>query len=490
MREILISDLLSLMINRDSQTSLQKQIYEIIKKNIINKSLLSRQKLPSSRSLATQLKVSRITVSLAYDRLIAEDYLTAKEGSGTFVTDSYNTLEKRDDTEINNVPKLALSQRGKRFFQDSGGSLNQHSGAFIPGIADVSTFPFHIWKRLIGKHIDKSQIALTGYPKDGAGFKPLREAIASYLNISRMVKCSAKQVMITNGTHQSIDLCARMLADHGDVAIIEDPCHWAFPSVLRASGIKVISGLSDQNGLKLDTTIISPNTKFVISSPSHQYPTGVIMPTSRRLELLDTAKKHNLWIIEDDYDSEFRYDVPPLPSLQGLSQGNNVIYMGTFSKSMFAGIRTSYMVVPEHLAESFSDVNAKLYRSGVLHIQAALADFILEGHLGQHIKQMRNIYAERHFVFRDSLNRELGSTLSLSQAKAGLHLYAGFTEKINMPKLFSDSKAENIILGRPYYVDNGIDHASNSIILGYGGVPTNQINNGVKKLVSIIDKCL
>jgi len=488
MRAVLLTDLLSQALSRSGEEPMQRQIYQVVRRAVLDHTLVAGQKLPSSRALAQDLGISRITVSLAYDRLIAENYLNASSGSGTFVAPT-SVRPLGGASEASHARHtMALSQRG-RMLEDLPGGLSQSSGAFVPGVADASMFPFHLWRRLVSRHIGKGDLSLSGYAADGGGFAPLRAAVASYLKISRSVACEPEQVIITSGTHQSIDLCARLLADPGDMALVENPCHWAFPTVLASAGLSIGAGTVDEHGLSLEASHAPRHTRLVVTSPSHHYPTGVVMPLARRLELLQSARSRNLWVMEDDYDSEFRYDGAPLPSLQGLDSDARVIYVGTFSKAMFAGVRLGYLVVPAHLAQTFAMASAKLYRPGQLHAQAALADFIDEGHFSQHIRRMRLEYAERQNTLRACLTRRLGGAISLSEARAGLHLFMRMDLKTGTGALVEAARAKHIVLGAPRFVAARPDLEDRSVVLGFGGVPLAEIAPGVERLARVVEQC-
>ncbi|SPU51451.1 MocR-like pyridoxine biosynthesis transcription factor PdxR [Bordetella trematum] len=489
MKEVLLSDLLAGALSREAELPLQRQIYEIVRRGVLDHTLVAGQRLPSSRALAAELGVSRITVTLAYERLIAESYLSTRAGSGTFVEHTAaQPLQAARGVRAGPQPP-GLSARGNTLSTSASG-LAQYSGAFVPGIADASLFPFHLWRRLVARHLGKSNLALSGYASEGAGFLPLRQAVAHYLRLSRSVVCEAEQVIITAGTHQSVDLCARMLAQPGDGALVESPCHWAFPPVLGAVGVRSHAARVDEHGLNLGATKVPRRTRLLITSPSHQYPTGVIMPLTRRLELLQQARARGLWILEDDYDSEFRYDGAPIPSLQGLDGDGRVIYMGTFSKNMFAGLRMSYIVVPPHVAQAFSHASASIYRPGHLHLQAALADFMADGHFSHHIKRMRIEYGARQALLREALARHTGQALQLSQAKAGLHVYAGLASGIAPGALVEAATAEGLVLGQPRYLPDHAGPRPHALVLGYGGVPAGQIEDGVQALARALEQAV
>lgn len=488
MQPVLLTDLLSQHLDRSSARSLQGQIYEVVRRAVLDHTLCTGQKLPSSRALAVDLGISRLTVSLAYDRLIAENYLVASTGSGTFVAETSSQPLGAAPETAHAKFSMRLSRRGTQLDFLPGG-LIQSSGAFVPGVADAESFPYHVWRRLVARHISKGDLQLAGYASEG-GLSSLREAVASYLKISRSVNCEASQIIITAGTHQSVDLCARLLADVGDSALVENPCHWAFPTVLTASGLQLVAGTVDEQGLALHESQLPANTKMVVVSPSHHYPTGVVMPLSRRLDLLQGARTNNLWVLEDDYDSEFRYDSSPLPSLQGLDTEGRVIYIGTFSKSMFAGIRLGYLVVPKHLSEAFAKGAAKLFRTGGLHIQAALADYIHEGHFAQHIRRMRTEYASRQDLLRSTLGRHLPGMVELSEARAGLHLFARFTSQIRDQKLIDETRKEGLLLGSPCFIRSIPKFENRTFVLGFGGVPLDKIEAAVERLARAVGRSL
>ena len=488
MHSVLLTDLLSQRLDRAAAPSLQLQIYEVVRRAVLDHALSTGQKLPSSRALAMDLGISRLTVSLAYDRLISENYLVASTGSGTFVAETSSHPLSEAPSGAHARFSMRLSRRGTQLEFLPGG-LGQSSGAFVPGVADAASFPFHIWRRLVARHIGKGDLELAGYASAG-GLESLREAVASYLKISRSVNCNASQVIITAGTHQSVDLCARLLADLGDTALVENPCHWAFPTVLTTSGMQLAAGTVDDQGLSLADSPLPSNTKLVVVSPSHHYPTGVVMPLSRRLDLLQSARTHNLWVLEDDYDSEFRYDGNPLPSLQGLDTDGRVIYIGTFSKAMFAGIRLGYLVVPQHLSDAFCKASAKLLRTGGLHVQAALADYIYEGHFAQHIRKMRAEYAARQDLLRTSLERHLPGLLELSAARAGLHLFARFIQPVDYQQLIGESRKEGLLFGTPCFIRSIPEYENRCIVLGFGGVLQDQIEPAVARLARAVGRSL
>ncbi|NLY64223.1 MAG: PLP-dependent aminotransferase family protein [Alcaligenaceae bacterium] len=479
MFEIPLAELVLEKLDRNDKTPLQRQLYQIIHDFINSGKLPPDRKLPSSRFLSKEAGISRITVSLVYERLVTEGYLYSREGSGTYVSKVVTPLKQADSVPA--MKPWVYSERGARLLLNES-SPPQPMGAFIPGIPDVSAFPFHIWRKILAKYYSKKYIHLSGYAESG-GYMPLRKAIASYLAVSRSLQCDPDQIIVTFGTLQSLDLCTRLLSDAGQEAYIEDPTYWATASVLEAAGLKVHGMPLDQEGMVLEDEMISANAKFLYVTPSHQYPTGTVMSMQRREKMLALARKHQLWVIEDDYDCEFRNDEQHLPTLQSMDQDHQVIYFRTFSKSMFSGLRLSYMVVPPALAPAMRRAISNLYLPGMLQLQAALAEFIDEGHFYRHIKQMRTVYQERGELFRHELKRVFGRKIKISEGNSGLHLMATFDSLLSFEQFSLCASRHGLIVRQPYYrkaTQNGL-----CMVLGYGGVPTGEIVQGVARLQQV-----
>lgn len=480
----LLHDLLVSKLDRSGHVTLQRQIYLIIQESVLEGHLPVDYKMPSTRALADQLQISRITASLAYERLTDEGYLYSRPGSGTYVANTLPQAYGRSNgTGVKESSSALLSERGMAITSRVTG-LARAEGAFVPGVADADLFPFHIWKRLQNRYFKKSKTELTGYVEHG-GYRPLREALASYLYASRAVKCSPEQVIITMGTHQSLDLIAKLLSDPGDSVLVETPCHWGAPVVLSAAGLKVQAMGVDAEGACIPTIEKGTAPRFAFVTPSHQYPTGNIMTLQRRREWLAFGEAQNLWILEDDYDSEFRYDIEPIPSLQGLDSRQRVIYMGTFSKVTFPGLRLSYLVVPEPLADAFSKGMTQLYRPGLLPIQAAMADFIQEGHFASHIRKMRSVYAERRSLLQRSLQTHFGENIQFSSGAAGIHLAVNVRPENAAHKMIHRASEFELVLRGSYQIDPNL--TDGLLVLGYGGVKEAEIDPAVRRLKRLYD---
>lgn len=483
-----LSDFLLQRIDRSAGKPVNRQIYQVIREAILSHLLPAGLQLPSSRDLARELGMSRNTVTYAYEQLIAEGYLETRTGAGTFITDTVPDQipdsVAGDDTRAEPDDNPGLSTRGAQLVQRAG-AYNLQWGAFMPGVPDVTRFPNKVWSRLQNKYWRRSRPEMLTYGH-GGGYLPLREAIAEYLRVVRSVNCDADQVMVTTGIHQSIDLAAKLLADIGDRAWVEEPCYWGTRSVLESLSLKPVPIAVDAEGISLRPGDLRHPPRFIFVTPSHQYPLGPVMSLSRRRMLLEYAAAHKAWIMEDDYDSEFRYNSRPLASLQGMDTYQRVLYLGSFSKTLFPGLRLGFMVVPKALAPSFATGLSELYRGGQLFTQAILADFMTEGHFASHIRRMRVLYAERLRLLQDAIQQNFGERIAISGGDAGLHLALGLPDDCDDVAISRQALAQGIIV-RPlsrYYMK--ASNARRGLILGYACVPDELIRPTFDRLAKII----
>lgn len=383
-------------------------------------------RLPATRDLARELSVSRNTVLNVYENLMAQGYVTARTGSGTWIAEnlpegSLNT--PRNDAAmapLTNKP-AAISKRGASLLGHANASPYQW-GAFVPGAPDVTQFPHKLFSQIQARLNREPDIERLIYSSNG-GCPHLRQALAEYLSVARSVRADADQIIITEGIHQAVDLVSRVLCDPGDQVWIEEPGYWGTRNLLRINGLKINAISVDEQGLIPDLPSRSRAPKMIFVTPSHQYPLGVHLSLERRKQLLDLARKHKSWLVEDDYDSEFRFSGQPFPSLQGFEPDAPVIYMGTFSKTLYPALRLGYLVVPKALAQPLRVAAAELYRGGHLLVQRALAEFIQKGHYVAHIRRMRKLYSQRRRFMVGLIERYLGvAFLPLVNHEAGLHL--------------------------------------------------------------------
>ncbi|WP_025916861.1 PLP-dependent aminotransferase family protein [Herminiimonas sp. CN] len=493
MRIASLPDFVLQRIDRAIGGPVNRQIYQVLRAAILSHQLPTGLQLPSSRELARELAMSRNTVTHAYEQLIAEGYLETRAGAGTFIADTVPdqivdalTSSRNDNEQAGHV---GLSVRGAHLIRRAGVSPLQW-GAFMPGVPDVTQFPNKVWSRLQNKHWRRSRAELLTYDQ-GGGYLPLREAIAEYLRVARSVNCRTGQIIITTGIHQSIDLAAKLLGEHGDRAWVEEPCYWGTRSVCQSLGIEPVPIPVDAEGMQVpqsDGLHPAQPPRFIFVTPSHQYPLGTVMSLSRRRLLLEYAAAHKAWIMEDDYDSEFRYGSRPLASLQGLDTHDRVLYMGTFSKTTFPGLRIGFLVVPETLSEAFVTGHSELYRGGQVFMQAILADFMTQGYFASHIRRMRVLYGERLHLLQQAVKHHFGDAIDFSDGDAGLHLALHLPPGCDDLTICSEARAAGIIT-RPlsgYYMQAA--NARRGLMLGYACVPNEQIAPAFDKLAGIIKK--
>ncbi|MEZ4862177.1 MAG: PLP-dependent aminotransferase family protein [Caldilineaceae bacterium] len=424
-------DLAAIMPDPASKQSLYHQLYHALRLAILDGRLGRGARLPSTRELSATLGVARNTVMTAFDQLLAEGYLESRVGDGTYVSPSLpdELLHVRPPDRFPPQPLPATEQLSARYRAITSAPMGGYSDVQIPrafgtGIPALDAFPYALWARLVARQWRAPQPQLLTYG-DAAGYRPLRDAITEYLGTARGVRCTADQVLITAGSQHALDLVAQVLLDPGDTVWFEDPGYRGARAALLGSGAQLHPVPVDHEGLSVAHGLSTcPTARMAYVTPSHQYPTGVTMSLARRLALLEWAQESNAWILEDDYDSEYRYLGRPLSSLQGLDKANRVLYIGTFSKVLYPGLRLGYLVTPPALTAPFTRALQLAHRHLSVFDQAVLADFINEGHFARHIRRMRALYAERQDCFVRTLQQELGDYLTVDCAEAGLHLVA------------------------------------------------------------------
>ncbi len=491
MKELILSERVLQRLDRRATVALSRQVCDTLRALILAGELPAGVKMPATRVLAADTALSRNTILHAYDQLTAEGYLTAAFGSGTFVSDTVpqpqEAWSEEPDTQPPATPFL-LSRRGSKLVQEASASDRQ-LGAFVSGVPDVSLFPRAIWNRLLSRRWRQQTPELLTYSY-GAGYLPLRQAVAEHLRLARSVRCEADQVVITTGIHQSISLLARLLGDHGNTAWMEDPGYWGARATLVACGITPVPVPVDEEGMAPQAEQLQQPPRFIFLTPSHQYPLGMIMSLARRRMLLEYAHKRGAWIIEDDYDSEYRFDGRPIGSLQGLDPHDRVLYLGTFSKTLFPGFRMGYMVLPRRLAAHFATGLSELYREGRLMDQAVLADFIEGGHYASHIRRMKQCYATRQALLRAAVARHFGADWPVSTHEAGLHLVLHLPEGVDDLGISIAARTLGLT-ARPlsrYYANEA--WARPGLLLGYACVPDEEIAPAFERLVQVITPAL
>jgi GntR family transcriptional regulator / MocR family aminotransferase len=445
---------LSIGLEGDSRAPLQRRIYHALRSAILARRLRPGDRLPSSRQYAESLEVSRTTIALVYEQLRAEGYIEGRERSGTFVAtalpdDSLVALpaSQRAVATVKSRPAITRAAPGPKSPVVSGAASLSARGALLASL-DVSSsisstvvgprafrlgtpaldaFPYTLWGRLLARRWRQFSASQLAYGSAN-GFAPLRSAIAEHVRTARAVTCHDDQVLIVSGAQQAFDLVARVLLDPGDTVCVEDPGYRGLRSAFEGAGARLVPVTVDAEGIDVATGVaFVPGARLTCVTPSHQFPLGITMSAARRLALLQWADNANAWILEDDFDSEYRFRGRPLPSLQGMDPHGRVVYVGTFSKTLFPSLRLGFLIVPTVLVDAFARARAVLDRHSPQLEQAVLADFIAEGHLVRHIRRMRAIYTEREARLRALLHEGVGEFVEPSQADAGMHLVAWVT---------------------------------------------------------------
>ncbi|MBV9674961.1 MAG: PLP-dependent aminotransferase family protein [Acidobacteriaceae bacterium] len=476
-------------IDKDSAVPLHKQLYERFRDAVLNGQLRAGARLPSTRELAAHLGISRNTVMTAFEQLFAEGFLTGKVGAGTFVTEQ---LVQHSPLAINLaeppfVPVGAasciselLSRQQREYFLDS-------LGPFRASVPALDLFPWATWHSLLSqcaRRQTRAQLAYSG----ALGLQPCREAIANYLRMARNVRCHAEQIIIVSGSQQALCLAAQVLLEHGDLVWLEEPGYAGARDAFLLSGLVLGPVPVGDAGLNIDLgRQLFPNARMAYVTPSHQYPLGVTMPLQRRMELLEWAATNDAWIIEDDYDSEYRYASRPVSSLQGLAEQNRVIYIGTFSKVLFPSLRVGYMVVPEPLVDRFLAVRKASDIFAPPLFQMVLTEFINQGHFARHIRRMRGVYSERRDELTACLEQELGDRAQVGAAESGTHLVLYPKQELDDISLCK-AAARHGIVAMPLSACYFTAPKRSGIVLGFGGTDLAQIRRAVWLLRNAFDE--
>ncbi|MFN8523292.1 MAG: PLP-dependent aminotransferase family protein [Chloroflexota bacterium] len=471
--------------------SLQQQLYAQLREDVLTGKLAAGARAPSTRGLAETLGVSRTTVVLAYDQLLAEGYLETRRGSGTYVSSRLApSSESRGAFASTGTTPRRLSAWGRNLALLDPATLERQAPVeidFRPGRPDWDAFPHTEWSRLAARRWRQASVDLASYG-DPAGYGPLREAIAGHLSRSRGVRCDADQVVIVNGSQQGVDLLLRIWVDAGDVAALEDPGYPGAARALEAYGARVLPIPVDDDGLDvsaLESAPVSPSTRLVYVTPSHQFPTGATLALARRLRLIEWAREHGALIVEDDYDSEFRYLGRPLESMQGLDTAGTVAYVGSFSKAMFPPLRVGYVVMPRDLVEPYVGAKWLADRQTATPEQQVLYDFMHRGWFDRHLRRMRRLYQSRRVALLEALHRELGGAVTASGDGAGLHLVAWLADGLSAVRVSREAAALGVAAPpiSPYYAGRP---PREGLMLGFAALDETTIVEGARRLAMAV----
>jgi GntR family transcriptional regulator / MocR family aminotransferase len=480
-------------VDRKSRKPMYKQLYEGYREAIVERRLSGGQRLPSTRSLAAELRISRIPVLNAFEQLLAEGYFESRPGAGTFVARALPEALSRPSrppgpgTPSSPAPpgQRILARRSQEFLADEPGTWLAGIEPFHCPSPPLDLFPNKIWSSLVTRHSRRFD---AGRPasNDPMGLPILRETIAEYLRTARAVRCEAQQIMVVSGSQQALDLTGRVLLEDGSPVWVEEPGYFGTHRALTMAGARLVGVPVDDEGLDVEAGLaLCPRPRAVYVTPSHQLPLGVTMSASRRLRLLEMARRRSAWIVEDDYDGEYRYGNLPIASLQGLDRDARVLYLGTFTKSLFPALRVGYMVLPSDLVAPFAAVRRSMDMYSPLFLQEVLADFILEGHFDRHLRKTRSVCRERRSVLVDAIESELGSRVRIVGDQAGMFLTlvlpTGYRDRDVVLRAAQEGvrtfPLSSCYLGRARL---------EGLVLGYGGFGPAQIVAAVRRLRKVL----
>ena len=469
---------MNLMIPLSPDAPIGRQIYERLRTAIVSGALEGGDRLPSTRDLAEQLGVSRTIVVLAFEQLLAEGYVEGRLGSGTFIAAGINI-----GTQPREQSSIARSRYGARIEALAGAAATAREPHppprfdFAYGRGNLDGFPFGQWRRMLSAQARKMPSSRLGYA-EAPGDPALREAISDHVRRSRGVVCDADQVIVVSGSQQAIDLIARVMVDIGDIVAVEDPHYQGMRAILIAHGAELWPVPVDEHGI--DATQLPTKAGLLFLTPSHQFPTGAVLPVSRRLAVLDWASKSGAVVVEDDYDGEFRYDGQPLESLQGLDADGRVIYVGTFSRTIYPALRIGYLVVPPSLTTVFSTAKWLTDRHSASLEQAVLAEFIGSGAYELYLRRLRRSLSAKREALLHAIEVAWGGTMRMTGATSGAHVALWPSGNFDESAAIRAAAANDVGVYpiSPYCLGRG----RRGLLLGYSLLSPDEIPEGISRL--------
>jgi GntR family transcriptional regulator/MocR family aminotransferase len=481
------ADLYAFEVTRAEQTPLFRQLYLQLRSAILSRRLRPGTKLPSTRELASQLGVSRSAAVAAYEQLFAEGYTSSRHGSGTYISSDLpepidgNPLRRKKPA--GSTPNAAQTQSIGDFVDVT---VQSDERPFNLGRTLVDVRTVELWRKLNARAIRSLSANHLGY-SDPRGTIELRKTICDYLQAARAVRCDPEQIVVTTGTQHAVDIVIRVLPGLEKEVWVEDPGYPLTRQALIAAGAKVRPIPVDGQGIDVGAGIRSaPNARAVFVTPSHQFPTGVVLSMARRLELLAWAREKGAWIVEDDYASEFRYGGRPLASLQGLDEGERVIYIGTLNKALFPGLRMGYAVVPRALLRAFVAARYLMDRQPSTLYQAVVATFMEEGHFAAHIRRMRLLYREQRDVLVAALKSRLGADVTVDAPDQGMHLVAYMRRGLSDIAIERSGRQHGVIVRAMSRLHVEVAPRS-ALVLGFSGYPRQTIIPAVERLAQVVE---
>ncbi|WP_226472491.1 PLP-dependent aminotransferase family protein [Dechloromonas denitrificans] len=475
---------------------LHQRIQRALRALILDGTLGPGVKLPATRALAKSLGVARDTVENAYVQLQRDGFVIRRKGSGSYVPETMGTelrgierrrLRLREPNHKVTEPGAGLSRRG-RMILESGGVFDQKvSRAFATGLPETRTFPTDVWERLQRQALKdfRGQVLLHGDPQ---GAEPLREEIAAYLNLERGAKVSAEQILVLSSTRQALFLCAQLLVDAGKPIMLENPGYFGAKKAFESAEAKVVPIDVDGQGIRTDLLRADRSgANCVYVTPSHQYPTGATLSLERRLDLINWAAETGKWILEDDYDSEFHYDGPPTACVQGLDKYQRTLYVGTFGKTLYPGLRMGYMALPHQLVSAFTCARSILDGHTPQILQLTLARFMDDGHYSSHVRAMRKLYASRREVMLKAIDRYLGGIVTPLRPAGGMQIPCFLKQGWSEAKTIRQAADVGVQLAGLSRLYLGPEKQF-GWLLGYASLTDHEIETAMQRLASAITK--
>lgn len=471
---------------------LHARVQRAIRQLILDGVLNVGRPLPASRALAKSLEISRDTVESAYSQLHAEGFIERRVGSGSFISERAKRLPGRGKSRQSNANSDVaprLSQRGSAMYHNGGVRDFLKPRPFAPGVPETRCFPLQIWERLQRQVLKEhgTQALLHSPPE---GMEPLRRAIADYVSLERGARATPERVLVLTSSQQALTLCATVLLDAGDHIFVEDPVYHGARKAFDAAGLKCLPVPVDEDGLQVQHLLESSKTsgerpRAVFLTPSHQFPTGATLSLDRRLAIIEWATAHQGWIIEDDYDSEFHYASKPTACVQGLDPNDRTIYIGTFTKSLFPGLRIGYMVLPAPLVAPMTAARTLLDGHSAPIPQLTLARFIEGGHFGAHVRTMRAVYAERRDVLARLVREHLSDFVEAKVPAGGMQMPCVFTRDVPEPEVVEAARRAGIdLLGLTAL--HSSNHPRGGFLMGFAAHAPHELDAAVKKLAVIL----
>ena len=476
-----------LTIDRDDPEPAYRQVYRQLRAAILDGRLPPGSRLPAGRDLAREAGVARVTINQALRQLEAEGFVTGRVGAGTFVAPDWPASEASAETTPSFHP--LLTDWGRRALE--AGQMGRAGDGVRPeidfgfGRSFAEMFPYDVWRRLLARYLSTDDAMLSRYGSP-AGFYPLRQAVADYLGRARGVRCTPEQVAIVSGAQQALDILARLLLRPRGEVVLETPGYRDAFTLFRLHEARLVALPVDDQGLPVDRIPPDCRARLVFVTPSHQFPRGGTMPLARRLALLAWARERDAVVIEDDYDGDLRYEGHSLAALQGLDEDGRVVYLGTFSKVLFPALRLGYLVLPPALVTPFVRAKDLVDRGAPTLTQAAVADFIAEGHFERHLRHLRHIYGQRRAALAAALAERLGERVRFSPVAAGLHVMiflAPGTEEVEVVRA-AGARGVRVYPGVPYHLTQP---APPSLLLGFSGLDEGEIVEGVRRLAEAVN---